>query len=257
MADAAPPPTIGTAHHRRLRAVWHSAGWPYQDLLEVELLAAGLLQRQQDSHGRDTVRVTDAGLQVLHHTLLKNRAARDDHEQLVAQVARAMQRAGRVVWRGLSLRARVGGEAGQSGIDGEAEPSWAIAMPDVYSIRHTTVEDYVEPVAHEIKVRRADLLADLRRPTKGEAYRWLSGECWYVLREGIAQPEEIPPVYGVLLADAGGGLVVARPAPRRPMRLPFMVWMALARATPEPADDDVQPGLGAADLPDLAAPPPA
>lgn len=257
MADAAPPPTIGTAHHRRLRAVWHSAGWPYQDLLEVELLAAGLLQRQQDSQGRDTVRVTDAGLQVLHHTLLKNRAARDDHEELVARVARAMQRAGRVVWRGLSLRARVGGEAGQPGSPGEAEPGWAIAMPDVYSIRHTTVEDYVEPVAHEIKVRRADLLADLRRPTKGEAYRWLSGECWYVLREGIAQPDEIPPVYGVLLADAGGGLAVARPAPRRPMRLPFTVWMALARATPEPPDDDAQPGLGVTDLPDPAAPPPA
>ena len=242
MSDPAPPPpTIGTAHHRRLRAVWHSAGWPYQDLLEVELLTAGLLQRQQDAHGRETVRVTDAGLQLLHQTLMKNRAARDDHEQLVAQVARAMQRAGRVVWRGLSLRARVGGEGG---IDGEAEPSWAMAMPDVYSIRHTTVEDYVEPVAHEIKVRRADLLADLRRPAKGEAYRWLSGECWYVLRAGIAQPEEIPLVYGVLLADAGGTLEVARPAPRRPMRLPFMVWMALARATPEPVDDDAQPGLG-------------
>ncbi len=240
---APPPPTIGTAHHRRLRAVWHSAGWPYQDLLEVELLTAGLLQRQQDAQGRDTVRVTDAGLQLLQQTLMKNRAARDEHEQLVAQVARAMQRAGRVVWRGLSLRARVGGEGG---VDGEAEPSWAIAMPDVYSIRHTTVEDYVEPVAHEIKVRRADLLADLRRPAKGEAYRWLSGECWYVIRAGIAQPAEIPPVYGVMLADAGGGLEVARPAPRRPMRLPFMVWMALARATPEPVDDDAQPGLGVA-----------
>lgn len=246
MPGLALPPTIGTAHHRRLRAVWHSAGWPYQDLLEVELLAAGLLQRQQDGQGRETVRVTDAGLQVLHHTLLKNRAARDDHEQLVAQVARAMQRDGRVVWRGLRLRARVGAEAGQSGSSGGVEPGWAIAMPDVYSIRHTTVEDYVEPVAHEVKVRRADLLADLRRPAKGEAYRWLSGECWYVLRAGIAQPDEIPPVYGVLLADAGGGLSVARPAPRRPTRLPFMVWMALARATPEPVDDDAQPGLAPA-----------
>ncbi len=246
MSSPAPTPTIVTAHHRRLRAVWHSAGWPYQDLLEVELLAAGLLQRQQDGQGRETVRVTDAGLQVLHHTLLKNRAARDDHEQLVAQVARAMQRDGRVVWRGLSLRARVGGEAGQSAGSGEVEPGWAIAMPDVYSIRHTTVEDHVDPVAHEIKVRRADLLADLRRPAKGEAYRWLSGECWYVLREGIARPDEIPPVYGVLLADAGGSLAVARPAPRRPLRLPFMVWMALARATPEPADDDAQPGLAPA-----------
>ncbi len=227
-----PLPALGTAHHRRLRAVWQSAGWPYQDLLEVELLAAGLLQRQQDGQGRDTVRVTDAGLQLLHQTLLKNRAARSEHERLVALVARAMQRAGRVVWRGLSLRARVGGAAAgeiatalapattttanDTPPGAQPEPVWAMAMPDVYSIRHTTVEDYVEPVAHEIKVHRADLLADLRRPAKGEAYRWLSGECWYVLRAGIAQPEEIPAVYGVLLADAwrrpGGGPPGAAPA---------------------------------------------
>ena len=127
-------------------------------------------------------------------------------------------------------------------------------MPDVYSIRHTTVEDYVEPIAHEIKVRRADLLADLRRPTKGEAYRWLSGECWYVIRAGIAQPQEIPEVYGVMLGRPDGALEVARPAPKRPMRLPFAVWMALARATPERSDDDVQSALGGKGLDALLAP---
>lgn len=243
-------PLITPAHHRRLRAVWQSAGWPFQDMLELDLLAAGLLQRQQDGQGRETVRVTDTGLALLHQTLQKNRAARDAHEQLVGRVARAMRRAGRVVWRGLSLRARIGEAAESAGV----EPGWAMAMPDVYSIRHTTVEDYVEPVAHEIKVRRADLLADLRRPAKGEAYRWLSSECWYVLRAGIARPDEIPPVYGVLLAHDDGSLDVARPAPRRPLRLPFMVWMALARATPEPVDDDAQPGLGAADGTELPGP---
>ena len=169
------------------------------------------------AHGLSTgrgvrVAVLDTGLQLLQQTLMKNRAARDDHEQLVAQVARAMQRAGRVVWRGLSLRARVGGDGG---IDGEAEPSWAMAMPDVYSIRHTTVEDYVEPVAHEIKVRRADLLADLRRPAKGEAYRWLSGECWYVIRAGIAQPDEIPEEERALMTRAldENSVVVAQMEP--------------------------------------------
>ena len=42
------PPKIGTAHRRRLREVWRSAGWPFQDLVEVELLAAGLILRVQD-----------------------------------------------------------------------------------------------------------------------------------------------------------------------------------------------------------------
>ena len=251
------PARLSPAHQRRLREVWRSAGWPYQDLIEIDLLAAGLLARECDAAGRATVGVTDAGIHQLAETLQKNRAGRNDHEDLVARVACEMQRAGRVVWRGLSLRARVG-EAGVAAAGGgaptTAEPGWAIAMPDVYSIRHTTVEDYVEPIAHEIKVRRADLLADLRRPAKGEAYRWLSGECWYVIRAGIAQPQEIPEVYGVMLGRPDGALEVARPAPKRPMRLPFAVWMALARATPERRDDDVQSALGGKGLDALLAP---
>lgn len=230
------PDPLTTQHRRRLREIWRSAGWPCQDLLEVELLAAGLLERRRDGEGRETLRVTDAGIAALAATLQRNRAARDAHEALVTRVAREMQHAGRVVWRGLSLRAKVG-----AGDDG----AWAMAMPDVYSIRHTTVEDYVEPIVHEVKVRRADLLADLRRPTKGEAYRQLCSQCWYVLGEGIGRADEIPEGYGVMIA-AGTGLEVARPAPARAFRLPFAVWMALARATPEPLDaDEAQGWLGA------------
>jgi hypothetical protein len=226
---------LGAVHRRRLREIWRSAGWPCQDLIEVELLAAGLLQRQRDADGHETLRVTDAGIAVLAATLQRNRAARDPHEALVARVAREMQRAGRVVWRGLSLRAKVG--------SGDAA-AWAMAMPDVFSIRHTTVEDYVEPVAHEIKVRRADLLADLRRPEKGEAYLQTSSQCWYVLREGIGEADEIPSAFGVICARASA-LEVLRPAPQRAMKLPFAIWMALARATPEPLDDEAQGRLGA------------
>lgn len=256
------------AHRRRLREVWRSAGWPFQDPLEAELLAAGWLARERDAQGRETVRVTDAGVALLADTLQRNRAARDSHEALVARVVREMQRAGRMVWRGLSLRAHVGGDAPTqadaaqpaasaapaapagpivpvAGAEAADEGRWVMAMPDVYSIRHTTVEAYLAPVAHEIKVRRADLLADLRRPAKGEAYRWLAGACWYVIRDGIAEPDEIPAVYGVMVAPVSGPLVVARPAPQRAMRLPFPVWMALARAVPEPPDDGVQAQLGA------------
>ncbi|MDT7833686.1 hypothetical protein [Aquabacterium sp. OR-4] len=244
-------PALSTAHRRRLREVWRSAGWPCRDPLEAELLAAGLLAQRVDAAGRETLRVTDAGITLLADTLQKNRASRDAHEALVARVAREMQRAGRLVWRGLALRARVGqirNDEGQE-VDGP-DAAWAIAMPDVYSIRHTTKEAWLLPMAHEIKVRRADLLADLRRPAKGQAYRWLASECWYVIRAGIAQPEEIPPVYGVLLAPDSGPLEVARPAPQRAMTLPFAVWMALARATPEPLDDDAQLALGAGADPD-------
>ena len=225
---------LSALHRRRLREIWRSAGWPCQDLIEVELLAAGLLQRQRDGDGRESLRVTDAGIGLLAATSLKHRAARDAHEALVARVAREMQRAGRVVWRGLSLRAKVG--------EGD-DAGWAMAMPDVYSIRHTSVEDYVEPVAHEIKVHRADLLSDLRRPEKGQAYLQSSSQCWYVLREGIGEADEIPSAFGVMVAR-DSALEVLRPAPKRALKLPFAVWMVLARATPEPLDDEAQGWLG-------------
>ena len=151
------PARLSLAHQRRLREVWRSAGWPYQDLIEIDLLAAGLLARECDAAGRETVRVTDAGIHQLAETLQKNRAARNHHEDLVARVVREMQHAGRVVWRGLSLRARVGAAAvpaaavpaAATDAPVAAAPGWAIAMPDVYSIRHTTLEDCVEPIAHE------------------------------------------------------------------------------------------------------------
>jgi hypothetical protein len=257
-----------------LREVWRSAGWPCQDTVEIELLAAGLLERQRHADGRETLRVTDAGVAVLARAVQAGRGRLAAHEALVARIARELSRAGRIAWRGLSLRAKVpmplpisepllvpipetfnvgattaadGRPALAAGEPQAGRPgAWVVAMPDVFSIRHTTVEAYLEPTVHEIKVSRADLLSDLRHPHKSQAYLAMSSQCWYVLREGIARVEEIPPLFGVIEASAAGGLEVLRPAPRRAVRPGLAVWMALARATPEPgADEDVPAWLAA------------
>ena len=222
MLDGSSPPgslrVIGVIHRRRLREVYRSAGWPCQDGVEIELVAAGLLVRERDGLGHETLRVSDAGIGVLAETLAKNRARRDAHELLVERIAREMTRAGRLAWRGLAVRARVGEQ-------------WQIAMPDVFSVRNTSVEAYLEPIVHEVKVRRSDLLADLHRAGKREAYLQLGGECWYAIRSGIAEPDEIPAECGVLVAD-DARIEVVRAAPKRPARTSFPLWMALARATP-------------------------
>jgi hypothetical protein len=235
-------PVIGRAHARRLRDIYRSAGWPCQDPLEIELLAAGLLHRVHAPSGHESLRVTDAGVQLLATALASNRKAFSAHETLVERVAQEMSRAGRVAWRGLSLRAQVPAQA--SAAD-EQPMRWCIAKPDVFSIRNTSVATYVDPVVHEVKVRRADLLSDLRNEAKRAAYLDL-GECWYVLGcdargRPIAQVEEIPPECGVMMLE-GDRLTVARAAPRKQRNgLPFGVWMALAKATPLPvADDDAQ-----------------
>lgn len=244
LSSSAAKPALTRAHARRLRDIYRSAGWPAQDALEIDLLAAGLLERVRSPDGHETLRVTDAGVQWLAFTLARNRAALSAHEALVQRVAQEMARAGRLAWTSLSLRAQVA-----TG-DAQRPLRWCIARPDVFSIRHTSVESYVEPIVHEIKVRRADLLADLRQEAKRAAYRDL-GECWYVLGTDargrpIAEPDEVPGDCGVLLLQ-GERLAVARPA-LRPARsgLPFGVWMALAKATPVAnADDAAQGMLGA------------
>ncbi len=236
--SAAPAPA-GLHHRRRLREVWRSAGWPCHDAIELDLLAAGLLRRQWDAQGRETLRVTDAGIQLLAVSRAHNQAARGAHEALVERVALGMQRAGRIVWRGLSLRAPLADAGGAT--------RWVMAMPDVFSIRHTTVEDHVEPIVHEIKVSRADLLADLRRPAKAQAYQALASQCWYVVRQGLATEADVPETVGLMTAD-DHGLTVLRPAPRRPARLAFGTWMALAQAAAcaGPAGEEQAP-LAAAD----------
>ncbi|MFO1252127.1 MAG: DMT family transporter [Inhella sp.] len=51
------------AQTRRLRELYRSAGWPCQDSLELELLAAGWLERLREADGRERLRLTDAGIQ--------------------------------------------------------------------------------------------------------------------------------------------------------------------------------------------------
>lgn len=248
---------------RRLREIYRSAGWPCADMLEVELLAAGLLERCVGSHGHETLRVTDAGIHAMAKSHAENQNARDPHESLVKRVADQLGREGRLAWRGLMLRvplpralfegsSELAVDASQTVLEplltGDALSSgglanaggnhtWCMAMPDVFSIRRSSVEAYLEPVVHEIKVSRSDLLCDLRKPAKRAAYQAMAGAVWYVLGEDakgrpIAKPEEVPTECGVLQMELGM-LVVARSAPRRAVeRLAFQVWMALAQAGP-------------------------
>jgi hypothetical protein len=90
-------PNLKRTHARRLRELYRSAGWPYQDVIEIELLAAGLLERVPDAKGVDCMRVTDTGIQYLASAAQSNRESLSAHNMLVDRVATAMIRDGRVV----------------------------------------------------------------------------------------------------------------------------------------------------------------
>src|SRR3990167_10063966 len=210
--------------------MYRSAGWPCLDVVEIELLAAGLLERLQEDGGHERLRVTDTGIQFLAGAAMANRQSKDAHEGLVDRIAQDMLKEGRLVWTNLSLRAKVT-------LEDQEDGHWKYCMPDVFSIRNSSVQSYLEPIVHEIKVSRADLLGDLKRPAKRAAYLGMASACWYVLGHDargrpIAQPEEVPPECGVMYAR-DGELSIAREAPRRAIeRLPFHVWMTLAQTEP-------------------------
>lgn len=261
-----PKPT--RAHLSRLMKIWRSAGWPSRDPIDIDLLAAGWVSLVGEHPANECLRLTDAGIALLAQSRQAQRRSESDHDKLALRMTEVLMDAGRLVWHELSLRAKVqadeagaadGGTAAwvQAGeptplweddLSDPTDPSgkphrWRLARPDLFSVRRTSNPNYLHPVVHEIKVSRADLLGELRRPAKSAAYRALCGQCWFVIRAGIARPEEIPPEYGVLVGHEHH-LELARPAPRRACKPDFPTWMALARATPlAPPDDDPQSPL--------------
>lgn len=212
---------LGTGHLRRLRQYFRSAGWPCHDAIDVDLLTAGLVERvRADANGVESLRVTDAGLAALRQYFAYTRSALDQHDALVARVARELIAAeGRVVFRGVSLRAK-------------PLERWQLVKPDVFSIRNTTHEAGLAPFVHEIKVRRADLLADLKRSEKRAGYQAISQQCYYVIAEGIAEPDEIPADCGVVVARESR-LERIRLGAARSVRLGTVHWLALAKARAE------------------------
>ena len=91
---------------QRLRQVWRSAGWPFQDTVEAELLAGGWLERRWDTEQRVTIHLTAQGVEALTQGAAINRQRMNAHELLVDRVARHLHEQGRVVWNGLMLRAK-------------------------------------------------------------------------------------------------------------------------------------------------------
>ncbi|SFD72233.1 hypothetical protein [Paracidovorax konjaci] len=278
-----PDITLHRTHRTRLLQIWRSAGWPCRDPVEIDLLAAGMVRLAEEPGGHEVLRLTDAGIACLAEARQRGARALSLHDRLAMRFAGQLLAAGRIVWRELSLRAAVDAPPAPgvqalavppptglwaAGEDGEAPPPavarvWRMARPDLFSIRNTSVPSYLQPMVHEVKASRADLLSDLRHAAKREAYQWLCEECYYVFPAGVAEPEEIPEAFGVWVLHGpveSGRFELLRPARHARCPLPFAVWMALCKATPlhadgEPAQALLGEGAGDEGMPPCAGEP--
>ena len=296
---SSPPPIQLTRFHRtRLMQIWRSAGWPCKDALEIDLLAAQLVALHVSPEGCESLRLTDEGIRTLAIARQRSVRALSTHDRLAAKFAEHLLAAGRIVWRELSLRAVVDGPPPQppanpldtatdtaptgsttsisSTTQRHSTPLWSedtdtpatraaanvwrIARPDLFSVRNTTVPAYLQPMVHEVKASRADLLSDLRHDAKRQAYQWLCEECYYVFPAGVAEADEIPEHFGVWVLHGklddgdGGRFELLRPARHATCALPFAVWMALCKATPMRSEAELaQAHLGEPGAVDAAA----
>ena len=253
-------------HLVRLMNLYRSAGWPSRDAVEIELLSANLIRVSIANTGHETLRLTHAGMKVLVEARERGRRSATSHDRLAQRMGQHLMESGRVVWRELSFRAqwRQGAESDACSLHPEdyglpfagdmpgaisgspKKNKWRLARPDVFSIRNTSVEDYLHPMVHEVKFSRADLLADLRNTAKRLCYQWLCCECFYVFPRGVAEEHEIPKEFGAWVlhgAIEDGHLELLRPAPCSPCKLPFTVWLTLAKATPMRSDVDIRQGF--------------
>ncbi|KRC11866.1 hypothetical protein [Acidovorax sp. Root217] len=264
--------TITRFHRTRLMQIWRSAGWPCKDALEIDLLAAQLVALHTSPEGFETLKLTEDGIRTLAEARQRGVRALSAHDRLGQKFAAHLLASGRIVWRELSLRAVIEGAAPETApltpatsnpLWSEDTPAslkaanvWRMARPDLFSVRNTTVPAYLQPMVHEIKYSRADLLSDLRHDAKRQAYQWLCEECYYVFPAGVAEPGEIPEHFGIWVLHGGlddGRFELLRPARHASCALPFAVWMALCKATPLRSEDELaQAHLGepaADDLP--------
>ncbi len=238
-------------HLTRLMALWRSAGWPCRDGIELDLIAAGCVESTRDVTGRETLHLTDVGLEMLQHARRQRARSASLHDRIAARMGLELHRQGRIVWRELGLRALIVDSAAPipvqtrsgilPGLESDLDTarvgrgSWRSARADLFSIRNSSIESALRPAVHEIKASRADLMADLRDAAKGEAYRSVSSETYYVFPEGLAEADEIPLDFGIWTLTGtpeDGTFSLLRPA-RFSARTPgFGLWMALAKAAP-------------------------
>ena len=148
--------------------------------------------------------ITGAGIAELQAEFEREKTRRRPHHDMASRLSGWLREQCRVTWENIELmvpRAAGGRQA---------------VRPDVFSLARTYDEQRINPCVHEVKVSRADFLADLARPEKRAAYAQLAEVVYYAAPEGVIRVAEVPDGFGLLEeVDYGVFQVLKRPKKRR------------------------------------------
>ena len=106
--------------------------------------------------------------------------------------------------------------------------------PDVYAIQATLSQKKWSPITFEVKVSRADLLADLRTE-KWKRYLPFSARVAIAAPFGIVKPVDLPANLGLIQKEKNGWVWVKRGQKNNDWELDSRAWMNLCLKTRNPS----------------------
>lgn len=205
-------------HYRRLRFYWRGrqgkGGASLTDQIDLDLAAAGLIQRRE-SGGVVYFFITSAGEVELSAENKREIERRKPHHELGCRLAQWLRDQGRITWENIQLST------------GSTEDGNVTVRPDVYSMFKTLDPKRMNPVVHEVKVSRADFLADVKMPSKRAGYARFSESVCYVAPAGLIAPQEVPDGCGLLEEQTPCQFALIKRAKRKKVDLTARDFMNL------------------------------
>ena len=201
-------PTLTQAHTGRLRRLW-SFGRPVhvRDLtgVELDLVVHGLVETVDSLYGAGPVIVvTKRGVAHLNELRQASIEAQRPHHSLGQRLSHHLRSKGFHTWENVEFLNPVR----------TMDRAWAAVRPDVYSCKPTPRASASASAIYEVKVSRADYLADIAKPHKRQAYAELAEAVYYCCPAGLIEKTEAPDGFGLIYEVSVGNFKLIKNARR-------------------------------------------
>lgn len=202
-------PVLTQAHTSRLRKLW-SLGRPMLagELggIDLDLIVHGFAESAVKDYSQTAMlTVTKRGVAYLNEVRQGLIAAQRPHHELGERLALHLQGKGLHTWENVEF----------SNPDWSQPRLWGVVRPDVFACLPSLKAVNAAPAIYEVKVSRADFMADLAKPEKRAAYSQLAEAVYYCSPAGMIDKTEVPDGYGLLVESAPGAFELKRKARRQ------------------------------------------
>lgn len=209
--------TLTKKHYSRLRQYWQAGRNGLSSLgdgIALDLTAAGHLEMKSGGGGL-RLTITDKGLLELQAELDREKERRRPHHDLASRLSGWLREQGRVTWENIEL------------LVPRAEGGRQAVRPDVFSLATTYDEKRINPCIHEVKVSRADFLADVSKPEKRAGYAQIAEALYYAAPAGVIEAAEVPEGCGLLVEVSEGVFKIEKRPKKRRVELTTHQFMNL------------------------------